>query len=44
MVESPFNEVAELRNWNFIQKKLQHKCFPDNFAKVLKTGFLIEHP
>ena len=34
--------------WNlfliqFIKKKLQHRCFPVNIAKFLRTTFFIEH-
>ena len=28
---------------SFIKKRLQHRCFPVNIAKFLKTGFSIEH-
>ena len=28
---------------NFIKKRLQHRCFPVNFAKFLRTLFFIEH-
>ena len=32
-------------NWisNFIKKQLQHRCFPMNFTKILRTPFLTEH-
>ena len=39
-LESVFNKVAGLKACNFIQKRLQHKCFPVNIAKVLKTPIL----
>ena len=28
---------------NFIKKRNQHMCFPVNFAKFLRTTFLMEH-
>ena len=36
----PFNKVTGLKAWNFIKKKLQHRCFPVKFAKCLRTYFL----
>ena len=35
MLESFFNKVAGLKACNFIQKRLQHRCFPVNIAKYL---------
>ena len=29
--------------WKFIKKKLQHRCFPVNIAKILRTTFFKEH-
>ena len=37
-LESPFKNVAEA--WNFIKKRLQHRYFPVNIAKFLRTAFL----
>ena len=37
MLESLFNKVAGLKACNFIKNELQHKCFPVNFRKFLKT-------
>ena len=34
------NKAAGLRACNFIKKRLQHKCFPVNFAKFLRTSCL----
>ena len=34
--------VLEYLACNFIKKKLQHRCFPVNFAKLLRTDFFIE--
>ena len=28
---------------DFIKKRLQHRCFPVNIAKFLRTAFFIEH-
>ena len=39
-LESPFNKVAGLQACIFIKKKLQHRCFPVKFAKVLRTPIL----
>ena len=40
---SLFNRVAGWRACNFIKKKLQHRCFPVNFAKYLGTAFFKKH-
>ena len=34
-----FNKIAVLKACNFIKKKLQHRCFPVNIAKFLRTAF-----
>ena len=31
--KSLLNKVAGLKAWNFIKKRLQHRCFPVKFAK-----------
>ena len=31
---------SDLKASNFIKKKLQHRCFPVNMAKFLRTAFL----
>ena len=41
--ESLFNEVAGLRSATLLKKRLWHRCFPVNFAKFLRTPFIIEH-
>ena len=28
---------------NFIEKRLQHRCFPVNIAKFLRTAFFVKH-
>ena len=38
-----FNKVAGLRPATLLKKRLWHKCFPVNFAKFLRTPFLIKH-
>ena len=42
MLESLFNKVAGRKTCNFI-KKTQHRRFPVNFVKFLRTPFLTEH-
>ena len=37
------NKVADLRPVTLLKKRLQHGCFPANFAKFLRTPFLAEH-
>ena len=32
--------TAKLQTWNFIKKRLQHRCFPLNIAKFLSTPIL----
>ena len=39
-LEAPFDKVAVLRVCNFSNKRLQHRCFPMKFAKVLRTHIL----
>ena len=35
-----FNKVAGLRPATLLKKRLWHRCFPVNFAKILRTSFL----
>ena len=35
-----FNKVACLKVCNFVKKRLQHRRFPVNIAKCLRTTFL----
>ena len=37
MLGSLFNKVADLQTCNFIKKRLQHRRFPVNIAKFLRT-------
>ena len=37
------NKVAGLQACSFIKKRLQHKCFFVNIAKIFKSTFFIEH-
>ena len=39
MLESLFNKVAGPQVCNLIKKRLQHRCFPENFAKFLRAPF-----
>ena len=38
-----FNKVAGLRPANLLKQRLWRRCFLENFAKFLRTPFLIEH-
>ena len=37
MYESIFSNAAGLKACNFVKKRLQHRCFPVKFAKILRT-------
>ena len=37
------NKVVGLRRATLLRKRLWHRCFPKNFAKFLRTPFIIEH-
>ena len=39
MLESLFKKVADLEAHKSIKRRLQHRCFPVNIAKFLKTAF-----
>ena len=42
--ESLFYKVADLREKrDLLKKRPQHRCFPVNFAKFLRTPFFTEH-
>ena len=44
LCQSPFfNKVEGLRPATLFKKRPWHRCFSVNFAKFLKTSFLIEH-
>ena len=43
VLESLFNKVLDLKVCNFIEKILQHRCFPVKITKFLTTAFYIEH-
>ena len=43
MLESIFKKAAGLKACNFIKKRLQHRCFPVNFAKFLRIPFVTGH-
>ena len=38
MLESLFNKVADRKAYNLIKKRLQHRCFPVNIEKFLRTA------
>ena len=40
MLESLFNKAAGLLPYNFIKKRLQHRCFSVKFAKLLSKPIL----
>ena len=35
-----FNKIVDVRPAPFLTKRLRHRCFPVNFAKLLRTHFL----
>ena len=37
LCRSLFSDVADLKACNFVKKRLQHRCFPEKFAKFLRT-------
>ena len=43
MLGSLFSKVADSQPCNFIQKRLQHRCFPVNIAEFLRVAIFIEH-
>ena len=40
LLESLFKNIAGLKACNFINERLQHRCFPDNIVKFLRTSIL----
>ena len=36
VLESLFNKIEGLQIYNFIKKRFQNKCFPENIAKLLR--------
>ena len=38
-----FNKVVDLMPDTLLKKRLQHRCFPDNFVKFFKNTFFKEH-
>ena len=43
MPESLFYKVAGLRPATLLKRRLWHRCFPVNFAKLLRTHFFTEN-
>ena len=41
---SLFNKVAGVKAYNFIKKRLRHRCFPVNTAKIFKNSFFYRTP
>ena len=40
VLEPLFNKVKDLRSETSLKKRLQHRCYPANFTKLLITAFL----
>ena len=40
VLESLFNKVPDLQACSFIKKRLEHRYFPVNLAKLLRTALL----
>ena len=40
VLESLLNKVIDLQAYNFIKKRLQHKCFPVSIGKYFRTAIL----
>ena len=38
-----FNNIAVLKSATLLKKRLWHRCFPMNFAKISKNIFFMEH-
>ena len=38
-----FNKYLDFKACSFIKKRLQRRCFPVKFAKILSTPFFAEH-
>ena len=43
VLKSLFNKVKGLKTCNFIKNRLQHRCFPAKFVKLLWTPSFTEH-
>ena len=44
MLECLFNKVADPQACSVIKKRLQHRCFPVEFVKFLRTPFFNRAP
>ena len=44
VLESLIDKVARLKPRNFIKKRVQHRRFPVNIAKLIRTVFLHNTP
>ena len=43
VLDSLFNKVAGPQACYFIKKRLQHRCFPVKFAKLLRTHIFLQN-
>ena len=43
VLESLFEKIARLMACNFIKKRLQHRCFPVNMAKIFNSTYFKEY-
>ena len=43
MLELLFTKFTSHQACNFIKKRLQHRCFPVKFLKVLRARYFTEH-
>ena len=43
VLETFLNKVAGLKPWNFIEKRLQHRCFPVKFARLFRIALFTDH-
>ena len=43
VLKSLSDKVVGLKVCNYIKNRLQHRCFPVNFGKFLRTSVFIEH-
>ena len=44
MLKSLFDKAAAVKACSFIQKRLQHSCFPGEFCECFKENLILEYP
>ena len=44
VLESLFSKATFIKACKFVKKRIQHRCFPVNIVKFLRTAFFVEHP